>query len=353
MKVHVLSVSMLAALFGLAGCSKPSTEIVEADYSYTLDKNVISVEMPEKFVHNPSNLVASTTDEEVLVVLNNKTLPEGKDDYTFQASVKLKRPMDAPVKVVFKLNAEQTAIYKSGLGDDFAELAEGSIEGLEFSIPDGVTSFTTNLTLKNAREILNTQKSLCGVFSLYMVGEQDGVMISKHSDDLYVKVFTSVLVSKPNVSIVSGYYVPNNWKLVDHTKVRAASNYLNNRVSLIVDGNSKWGAPNWWAPSKGLTDTDAILALYFDEAKIVGFRVVQNNPPKTLKSFDVGVSVDNGQTNYAWGHIADSQAYTTSLIIKFNEPELINTILLYNLMSNKPGNDSYIDIHEIEVYTVE
>ncbi|MBR6433388.1 MAG: hypothetical protein IKS70_03150, partial [Bacteroides sp.] len=108
-----------------------------------------------------------------------------------------------------------------------------------------------------------------------------------------------------------------------------------------------WSTYNWWIPGGG-TET---LELGFAKQKVGGivFYTYSKNQ-KFIRSVQVSVSEDDGSTYFVQGTVIPSA--TDTVYIAFNKPVEINKIKFSNFESWN-SSDSFVDIHEIEVYTTE
>lgn len=334
--IKILSVGI--SLF-IASCSNPDVEIVEFNSSYKLDPNVTEVDMPEEFIYNPSNLIRSESGSDFLL---NAMMEEGNvsiAENLIKIDFRIKRPLKKETTLKFVANDELLKRY-DGDKIGFIPFPEDAFSGMEFTIPEGAKSFTTELKIKNP-ELLTQEPGYLSAYSLEIKsGEESDVEISKSSKVFFIKLKFSPLKDEQNIGLLN--YIPREWKKIPNNTVKAKSNYASGHVYKVVDGYTGYWHPNWWVPSNG----GETLYLEFPKNKIVGivFYTYHTNESKAIKSVNIHVSED-GINYYNQGKVEPRMMQ--KVCVSFTKPVEISSIKFSDFISYA----DFIDITEVELYT--
>lgn len=339
-----LSIAGLALL--AVACDDPSVEIVEQNNSYKLDQNAIHVDMPERFGHNTSNLIRNEGGTEAVLyaseIEGEIQIPVTEIPLVF----KLKRNLKQATRFVFSPDEELMKLY-TGVKEGFKPFLENAFSGMEFTIPPGITDYRTTIRLQEGITGLNQKPGFLSSYRLKPLSGGDAdIKVSEASEALYIKLRFSSLKNEENVSLAES--IEDDWNQIPSSQVTPASDYQAGRLSYILDGQKDyWWTSNWWIPGGGAET----LELGFAKQKVAGVVFYTNSQQqKVIRSVRVSVSEDGGATYFNQGVVQPERAMV--VYIAFDEPVEINKIKFSNFESWN-AMAPYIDIHEVEVYTVE
>lgn len=177
---------MLYILFAVAAFSACSDdnqgEVVSQDLSYQLDANYVFVDIPEKFLFDPSNILY--LEGKTVMKLNAKsdgkqtTITEGTE-FTF--NVKLKKALNQNVKVRLKKNLDLLE------GHTLTEFPDEAFELNDAIITAGSREGTITLNITNP-DILNKLPGYVLPLRLEFVDAVSGVKISKQSYNVLIEI---------------------------------------------------------------------------------------------------------------------------------------------------------------------
>ncbi len=338
---NIFNLSMLVPALLAVACNDPAVEIVEQNNSYKLDPNAIHVDMPEKLGYNTSNLVRNESGAEIVLYTS-----ETAADVDVPLVFKLKRGLKQATKFVFSPDEELLKLY-TGAKEGFKPFPENAFSGLEFTVPPGVTDYTATIKLQAAAG-LNDKPGYLSAYRLKPLSEGDtDIRVSSGSEALYLKLKFSSLKNGENVKLVEN--MVEGWSQLPSRQITPESGYQTGRLSSLLDGRkANWWDSNWWIPGNG-TET---LELGFAKQKVGGMVFYTNsNNQKVIRSVRISVSEDGG-TGYFDQGVVKPQKTSKVVRIAFNEPVEINKIKFSNFESWN-DSDPYVDIHEVEIYTVE
>ncbi len=342
------NLSMLClALFAVA-CDKPDVEIVEQNNSYKLDPYAIYVDMPEKFGYNTFNLIRNESGAEVVLYASEEDgeieLPVTEIPLTF----KLKRGLKQAAKFVFSPDEELMKLY-TGVKEGFKPFPENAFSGMEFTVPPGVTSYTTTIKLQKTAE-LSGKTGFLSAYRLKLLseGKDADIKVSLKTEALYLKLKISSLKNGTNIRLAEK--IGKGSRQLPSNQITPKSDYQTGRLHYLLDGQKySWMSynNNWWIPGGG-TET---LELGFAKQKVGGIVFyTYGRDHKRIRSVQVSVSEDDGATYFDQGTVTPQEKDT--VIIVFNKPVEIDKIKFSNFVSwNSSSSDSYVDIHEIEVFS--
>ncbi|MCE9107339.1 hypothetical protein [Bacteroides pyogenes] len=341
---NIFNLFMIGWALLAVACDDPSVEIVEQNNSYKLDPNAIYVDMPEKFGYNTSNLIRNEGGAEVVLYASEVggeiQLPVTEIPLVF----KLKRSLKQATKFVFSPDEELMKLY-TGVKEGFKPFPENTFSGMEFTIPSGTTDYTAVIRIKGIAE-LNQKPGFLTAYRLQPVaGGDTDIKVSESSKALYIKLKFSLLKDEENVSLRKN--LGEDWNKIPSSLITPQSDYQPGRLPYIVDGQKYYWSSNWWIPGGG----SETLELAFTKQKVGGIVFYTNSSyQKVIRSVRVSVSEDDGASYFDQGYVEPEK--TNMVYIAFNKPVEINKIKFSNFESWN-FSDPYVDIHEVEVYTVE
>lgn len=176
MKKIIQLLYILFAVAAFSACSDDNQgEVVSQDLSYQLDANYVFVDIPEKFLFDPSNILY--LEGKTVMKLNAKsdgkqtTITEGTE-FTF--NVKLKKALNQNVKVRLKKNLDLLE------GHTLTEFPDEAFELNDAIITAGSREGTITLNITNP-DILNKLPGYVLPLRLEFVDAVSGVKISKQS----------------------------------------------------------------------------------------------------------------------------------------------------------------------------
>lgn len=332
-----ISYTALAAalLLALGACSKPEVEIVEQDNSYALDKNAISVDIPKKMDYNPHNIVRVQSSPEVILLANVKDKVSSISNNEIPITLRMRRPLDHDLKVVFKEDREQLKAYK-GEQLGYKPFPEGSLGEMTVTIPAGETVVKGHFSLKSTDSFTEEPGYLTALV-MTTTGGTDSPVVSANNGILFLRVNISALAAKQNASLVDSQDEIGSGIVSDVVGSTNSSSSGNARAVFTGGRGSQF-----WVKQGSAT----YLQANFEKEKIGGFVLMSpwGWKQKYLKSVRIEVSEDGGDNFVFQGTIRLGYP-TTSVYVKFDTPVEINAIRLseFETFSNDP-TDMYVDI---------
>lgn len=341
MKINYRIIPLLFFIV-LAGACKREVTIVEFNDTYEIDKDYVSVDIPEKVNYNPNNIILYAGATEVILnyIYDEETGAVEMPDKNIPVRLKLKKPLLEPVNVVFKENRELLQSY-TGEQLSYKDFPEGTFADAKITVPAGQTVVEGSIELKNVDAFKENPGYLTGL-EIILEKAAENVVISKINYALYVKVNKSTLKDEDNVMFSEEY--PDGCVEIDRNGIKLESDYASGHLSKMLDG-SNWS--NWWMESGSKYD----LVVQFPKNQIGAILLQTWNTwdPKTIRSVKVSVSADGGNTFFEQGVVVPDRSDVADVYIKFIKPHEINAIRLYDFV----GYNAYIDIHELYVYGIE
>ncbi|TYK34135.1 hypothetical protein ACTMKN_04645 [Bacteroides pyogenes] len=343
---NIFNLSMLCLALLAVACDKPDVEIVEQNNSYKLDPNAIYVDMPEKFGYNTFNLIRNESGAEVVLYASEE---DGKIELPVTTDIsltfKLKRGLKQAAKFVFSPDEELMKLY-TGVKEGFKPFPENAFSDMEFTVPPGVTSYTTKIKLQKTAE-LNGKSGFLSAYRLKLLSEDKDaeIKVSLKTEALYIKLKLSSLKNGTNISLAEK--IGKGSRQLPSNQITPKSDYQTGRLHYLLDGQKFFWSSNWWIPGGG-TET---LELGFAKQKVGGIVFyTYGRARKRIRSVQVSVSEDDGATYFDQGTVTPQEKDT--VIIVFNKPVEIDKIKFSNFVSwNSSSSDSFVDIHEIEVFS--
>lgn len=328
-----------ASLLVLTSCER-KVEVVESDDSYTLDKNVVHVEIPKKFNFNPNNIISFVGAAEVILPISLDGTTASMDNTIIPVKIKLKRALTDDATLIFE---EDRELLKSYTGEQlgYHEFPAGTFGATNVTIPKDVTDFESQLNIKDFSKLIEKPGYLTA-FRMKIKNSAPDTQVSTINYSLYVKASISPLKVQDNVDVV--YNLPSGFTKIPSGNLKLNSNYKADRLGALNDG-STWSG-NWWVQG----GSDTYLKIEFPKSKVGGIRITRaSGNPKAIKNVEVSASLDSGKTAFSQGTIVNSNTSASSFVITFKEPLEINSVVLSKFL----GVEEYMDIHEIEVFTIE
>ncbi len=335
--LHVICLALFAV-----SCDNPSVFIVEQNDSYTLDSEVINVDMPKKNGYNTSNFIKREGAEEIVLTATFAEEAFQLANNEIPLVFKLRRELEKGTKFIFVPDDELMKRY-TGKKDGFTPFPENAFESLEFTIPSGVKEFKTSLQLSNIENLLShPETGLLSAFRLKPTEDNGDITVSAKSEALYIKLNFSKLNNSENVSLSprtpSGAEV--NSDLITPKSNNTVAPAL---LSRLFDGD--YSRQNYWLKSKSGYYLELSLAEIMKVSGVVFY--TNNTNKKSIRSVKVEVSDDGGETWFEQGSIV-SPTPLRVLNVAFNAPVEVNRVRFSDFISHS----DYVDIYEMEIYKV-
>lgn len=335
--------SLLAVVALATSCRDKAVEIVEQDPSYTLDANVISVDIPKPFVFNENNIVRYNGSTELTlnakVDINSIVTMTGS---TIDLNFTLRRVLTAPTEFVLEEDRSLLDQYR-GVKADFQEFPANSVEGLRFTIPQGVKTFSTRLTLQNTSQFTHVPGYLTA-YRLRPVQEGQKLEVSEATRVLYLKVRIkqSPLGSPTNAEQTTG--VEDSWFKLTNGQMNVdgpSTTYA--PIANLIDGNK---AGRSW--STVVSSSSRVTFTFFKPRTVAGVALFSRYAQYGVKKFSIEVAED--ETTWSpQGEIVSTGV--NSLYVKFRSPVETNKIRINMLEALQSDRNVYME--EIEVYTLD
>ena len=293
MKKIIQLLYILFAVAAFSACSDDNQgEVVSQDLSYQLDANYVFVDIPEKFLFDPSNILY--LEGKTVMKLNAKsdgkqtTITEGTE-FTF--NVKLKKALNQNVKVRLKKNLDLLE------GHTLTEFPDEAFELNDAIITAGSREGTITLNITNP-DILNKLPGYVLPLRLEFVDAVSGVKISKQSYNVLIEI--NLKLEKDNID-------PSNDEITGE--------YFNNNT---------------------------FLTMTFPElTRILGVRINFDTGYYSLGSLNVYADEGNGFISY--GKLTRNANGT--IYLKFKEPADIRALKFDGMLTTSGGTGP--DIYEI------
>lgn len=340
MKGYIIYSAVGALLLGLGACSKPEVEIVEQDNTYGLDKDIISVEIPEKMDYNPDNIVRVQSSKEVVLMANVRDNASSIAVNQIPVAIRLRRPLSHDLKIVFKEDRDKLNEY-DGEQLGYKAFPEGSLGEMTVTIPAGETNVQEVFKLASTDKFTEEPGYLTAL-SMTTAGGADNPVISAHNSALFLKVNLSALAPMQNTSLV-GRMEELGTEIVPNVAGSSNNSSAGNARGVF------WGrlGTQFWVQE----GSDTYLQGNFEKTKVGGFIFVsaRGYKNKTLKAMRIEVSEDGGENFVYQGHIRLSSP-SLNAYIKFDTPVDIDAIRLseFETFSNDPG-DMYVDVNSMHI----
>lgn len=343
-KTSILSLFALGVVALATSCRDKGVEIVEQDPSYTLDANVISVDIPAPFVFNDNNIVryngstelfanAKVDASSVVTMANN----------TIDLSFTLRRPFATDTEFVLEEDRSLLDEYR-GVKTDFREFPANAVSGLRFTIPQGQTSFTTRLTIADLSQLT----SLPGYLTAYRLRpaqEVQKLQISESAKTFYLKVRVkpTPLGSPTNASLSTG--IEGTWNKLNNTQMRVdqGTGVTSTSIASLIDGAR---VRSWYGTAGG----SSLINFTFTRPRTVaGLVVYSRYPLYALRKFKIQAAEDE-VTWAPQGEITNTGGLT-AFYVKFATPIETDKLRLYDFEALQ--SDRTFITEEIEIYTLD
>lgn len=341
-KTSIFSVLALSVVALATSCRDKAVEIVEQDPSYTLDANVISVDIPKPFIFNENNIVRYNGSTELTlnakVDINSIVTMTGS---TIDLNFTLRRALTAPTEFVLEEDRSLLDQYR-GVKADFQEFPANSVEGLRFTIPQGVKTFSTRLMLQNTSQFTHVPGYLTA-YRLRPVQEGQKLEVSEATRVLYLKVRVkqSPLGSPTNAELTTR--VESSWiKLTNGQMNIDGPGTQYSPVTNLIDGSKN---RSWMVLAGSST---RVTFSFFQPRTVAGVALFSRVSQYGPKKFSIEVAED--ETTWSpQGEIISTGA--NSLYVKFRTPVETNKIRINLLEALQPDRNIYME--ELEIYTLD
>lgn len=343
-KTSILSLLALGVVAVATSCRDKEVEIVEQDSSYTLDANVISVDIPTPFVFNDNNIVRYNGSMELFA---NAKVDASSEvtmvNNTIDLSFTLRRPFTEPTEFVLEEDRSLLDGYR-GVKVDFREFPENVLSGLRFTIPEGQTKFSTRLTINNISQLT----SLPGYLTAYRLRPAQAVeklQISESAQVFYLKVRVkpTPLGSPTNVSLSTG--IEGTWNKLNNTQMRVdqGTGVTSNSIASLIDGVR---VRSWYGTAGS---SNQINFTFTRPRTVAGLVVYFRYPLYALRKFKIQAAEDE-VTWAPQGEITNTGGLT-AFYVKFATPIETDKLRLYDFEALQ--SDRTFITEEIEIYTLD
>lgn len=343
-KTSIFSLLALSMVAMATSCKDKGVEIVEQDPSYTLDANVISVDIPKPFIFNDNNIVRHNGSTDLL--LNAKVDPSSTVTMatnTIDLTFTLRRPFATATEFVLEEDKSLLDEYR-GVKTDFRELPENTVSGLRFTIPPGQTSFTTRLTIDNLSQLTNVPGYLTA-YRLKPAQEVQKLQISETAKTFYLKVRVkpTPLGSPTNAVATTG--IESSWTKVinTHMRLEQGGGTASTSLNMLTDGAKIRSWVSQASPS-------SFIGFTFTRPRtVVGMAISARNVGYGIKKMKIEVAEDE-LTWSPQGELTNINT-ATAYYVKFNTPVETDKLRFYFLEAFQTNRNVFIE--EIEIYTLD
>lgn len=343
-KTSIFSLLALSMVALATSCKDKAVEIVEQDPSYTLDANVISVDIPKPFIFNDNNIVRYNGSTELFAnakVDASSTVTMATN--TIDLSFTLRRPFATATEFVLEEDRSLLDEYR-GIKTDFREFPANSVSGLRFTIPPGQTSFTTSLTIDNISQ-LTALPGYLTAYRLKPVQEVQKLQLSESAKTFYLKVRVkpTPLGSPTNAELSTG--IESNWTKLTNSQMRVdqGSGSSSTSIAALIDGVR---LRSWYGTAGG---SNQIIFTFTRPRTVAGLVVYSRYPLYALSKFKIQAAEDE-VTWAPQGEITNTGGLT-AFYVKFTTPIETDKIRLYDLEALQ--SDRTFITEEIEIYTLD
>ncbi|MBR8764269.1 hypothetical protein IX335_001497 [Porphyromonas levii] len=341
MKKIYLVVVFLTFVGSFLGCKQPEVEIVEFNDSYTLDKNVISVEMPKKFVYDSSNIVKVEGNIEACLFAEVKDGVSNVDSKTIDIRFRLRKPMDKPVKLRIREDRALLSKYPDpDTIEEYQPFPKGSLKEYDIVIPAGKVIHDAQIELDDATKFVDDAGYLTAL-GVSLVEEDLAIALSKNNSVFFVKVeVLPNLINEDNVHVSDRQLSKNPVRNAVYS-----SNFRPDLVPLLEKDNYR---TVWWVQE----GSDSYLEIKFDMTLVTSGKMKcnLNSKSKTIKKVKIEVSNDGGVTFVEQGYLEVPKAGWYTYFV-FDTPQEINAIRFseFETYSTDP-KDRYVDFCNISIF---
>ncbi|NLD24007.1 MAG: DUF1735 domain-containing protein [Bacteroidales bacterium] len=327
----VLSIITISLLF--PACEKDNIEIVSQDLSYQLDPNYISVNIPDTFKFDPSNIIYLAGQTEVnFSAETDGTTTTIKQGHSVSFTVNMKQSLDKDLKIRLMKDATLLENYKGEGKDKYFDLPESN-----YSIPE-IELLANNKSAEitfSFEEISSLQKAPGYLLPLRLeiVDKVTNLKVSEEKYYIFIKL--DVEYTRNNIS-VADFIEGVNF----NQSILFESNYRTNLLRYLKDGDENNFYNSWISENK----SDYLVLKLPEEETIKGIKI--NSPASntqlgavTVLVNENGTFVKHGEATFAAIGFWDPN----SLYIKFTEPVTTSSIRLENFINYyNTANSTYI-----------
>lgn len=181
----------------LSSCQSPEPEIIQSDYSYTIDGNKVAVDIPEAFEYKGGN-VAIIKGGNPAIDFRIVVTPKGTEVEETEVELRLfaKSPMSEDVHFTFREDQEAMEAAKGDF-PDYEPLPLSALELPEVVMPKGEREVAFRLALKEDLSFLNPESRTPGYYTtLHLVSENPDLVLPGQNGNLIVM---SVSVDHSNI----------------------------------------------------------------------------------------------------------------------------------------------------------
>lgn len=322
---------------GASSCSKPDVEIVESNYSYTLDENKITVDIPDEYVYNNSPLFFLSGKNPVVVQYVTKPNEERTgavllSEKTIPVTVSLSKVSDKDVVMNLGFSEEKNTIAKEQIPTAIDLPIDKVVFPSSVVIPAGKRSATFNISLSDDLSGL-IQEGLYLTTLAFTTSDGNTARPAKGRNMIVVSIASSSLTNvEGNVVYVKEMVA--NTTLMDREKMTAKTVNANGIGDFLIDGDKTtdiFEATRYVTPKpNGTIEVQVSVSpamvkgftLYFTGSSWFGANVPSD--------FDVYVSGNNGASWFKQGSVnITTQDLKQNFI--FLSPVNVTTVQLRNI----------------------
>lgn len=343
-KTNIYSLLLLGLIASVASCRDKGVEIVEQDPSYTLDANVISVDIPKPFVFNDNNIVRyDGSSTELLTTAKVKDNSEvTMNTSSFELNFTLRRPFTEPTDFVLEEDKALLENYR-GVKAGFKDLPANTVSGLSFTIPKDQTNFRITLQVQNLPQ-LNTMPGYLTAYRLRPAKAVEKLQISETAQVFYLKIrVRPTPLGNPN-NVMEGTGIEPSWHKLSaaHMKLDQGPGTNSSSINKLIDGNVQTNS--WYGNPSSLINFN-----FTRPRTVAGIAIVTRSSSYFVKGLKIDAAEDE-VTLASQGSVADVTPRNGVIYVKFSKPIETDKLKLYDFQ----GNNRYsISIEEIEIYTLD
>lgn len=363
MKQYILPMAMAALVtsLGLFSCSRPEVKVVESDYTYTLDKNKIAVDIPKPYHFYVSPIVTIDGDNPLLLSFfskptEDKTGARVKGYTAIPVSLTLSRPASKALTLAFGPDETKDAKLKKeipGVKDLPADLVKYPTT---VEVPAGETSVTFEIALPE--ELPLKEEGLFLTTFAFSTKDKADYRTGKGHNTIAVFLINSSLDNREDGLTVTDR-IPEGLAEIDPSTLDAT-----------IEG-AKGDAESEWL-FDGKIETDYAHRVYPKPVWLTPGAAIQvhvASKPKTVrgvtvyfhftgwgrrpnpKSFDVLVTNNSGLIWAKQGAVQDISPDAASCSFLFEEPLDLTDIRLEDIQPQSEG--ASIGIVELKLFAPE
>lgn len=253
----------------------------------------------------------------------------------FRTSVAVEQAMNFKIEKMTAENAPED--FPKVIKGSFVELpaAAFTVEHADIALQQGEKSAEVRIRF-HVEAFKTLDKSKNYVLPLVIIPpKESGVKVLGYYTLTITLTDVQALPSGENVSVVKEL----SGERISGSALTVNTDYAENHVYKVNDGESAQWSGNWWVPSH----SQHWLTLHFETTKVKGI-VIATKYPKYITSLRVSVSQDGGVTMVEQGTVTTEENYF-ELKIAFDKPVEINAVKLDQFV----GAKDYVDVLEVEM----